>query len=55
MNLVNPAIEIFRPFARSGANLHVIYSPQFVANGERWRTTHQLALLIDHAVFVKVF
>jgi hypothetical protein len=55
VNLFNPAVEIFRPFARTGANLHVIYSPQFVANGERWRTTHQIALLIDHAVFVKVF
>ena len=53
VNLVNPAVEIFRPF--HGANLHVIYSPQWVANSERWRTTHQIALFIDHAVFVKVF
>jgi hypothetical protein len=55
VNLVNPAIEFFRPFTRTGANLHVIYSPQWIANGERWRTTHQVVLLIDRALFVKVF
>lgn len=55
VNLVNPAIEIFRPFLRSGTNLHIIWSPQWTANGERWTTTHQLAVLIDRALFVKVF
>ncbi len=55
MNLINPAVEIFRPFSRTGANLHVIYSPQRVANGEGWTTTHQVAVLIDRALFVKVF
>lgn len=56
VNLLNPAIEIFRPFPRTGANLHVIYSPQWVvADGERWKTTHQVAVLIDRALFVKVF
>lgn len=55
MNLVNPAIEIFRPFAGTGANLHVIYSPQWVGEGDRWRTTHQVAVLIDRALFVKMF
>ena len=55
VNLFNPAIEIFRPFPRTGANLHVIYSPQWVAVGERWKTTHQVAVLIDRALFVKVF
>ncbi|HEV7923320.1 MAG TPA: hypothetical protein VGR02_21260 [Thermoanaerobaculia bacterium] len=55
VNLVNPAIEIFHPFARSGANLHIIYSPQWAADGERWKTTHQVAVLVDRALFVKVF
>lgn len=60
VNLVNPAIEIFRPFPRTGANLHVIYSPQWtVANvvngGERWKATHQVVVLIDRALFVKIF
>jgi hypothetical protein len=55
VNLVNPAIEIFRPFARTGANLHVIYSPQWIASGQQWKATHQVAVLIDRALFVKVF
>jgi hypothetical protein len=57
VNLVNPAIEIFRPFARTGANLHVIYSPQWVVDAidNRWRTTHQVAVFIDRALFIKVF
>lgn len=56
VNLVNPAIEIFRPFIRSGANLHVVYSPQWaVGEDERWQTTHQIAVYVDRALFVKVF
>lgn len=55
VNLFNPSIEFFRPFPRTGANLHVIYSPQWVAGGERWKTTHQVAVLIDRALFVRVF
>jgi hypothetical protein len=55
LNLLNPAIEIFRPFPGTGANLHVIYSPQWVSGAEGWRTTHQVAVLIDRALFVKVF
>jgi hypothetical protein len=57
VNLVNPAIEIFRPFARTGANLHVIYSPQWApdANGGGQKTTHQVAVYIDRSLFVKVF
>lgn len=55
VNLVNPAIEIFRPFAHSRANLHVIWSPQWTANGNDWKVKHQVAVLIDSAVFVKVF
>jgi hypothetical protein len=55
VNLLNPAIEFFRPFPRTGANLHVIYSPQWIANGEGWETSHQVAVLIDRALFVKVF
>jgi hypothetical protein len=55
VNLVNPAIEIFRPFAQTGANLHVIWSPQWTANDNDWKVTHQVAVLIDRALFVKVF
>jgi len=55
VNLVNPAIEIFRPFPRTGANLHVIYSPQGVATGEQWKTTHQVAVFIDYPLIVKIF
>lgn len=55
VNLVNPAIEIFRPFPRTGVNLHVIYSPRWVAGREGWGTTHQVALLLDRALFVKLF
>jgi hypothetical protein len=55
VNLVSPAIEIFRPFVHTGANLHVIWSPQWAASGDRWKVTHQVAVLIDRALFVKVF
>lgn len=55
VNVVNPAIEVFRPFVRSGANLHVIWSPQWTANGDAWEVRHQVAVLIDRALFVKVF
>jgi hypothetical protein len=55
VNLVNPAIEIFRPFVHTGANLHVIWSPQGTATSGGWRVTHQVAVLIDRALFVKVF
>lgn len=55
VNLVNPAIEIFRPFARSGANLHVIWSPQWAATANDWKVTHQVAFLIERAVVFKRF
>lgn len=55
VNLVNPAIEIFRPFLRSGTNLHVIYSPQWTRNEGGGKTTHQVAVFIDRALFVKRF
>lgn len=55
VSLVNPAVEIFRPFARTGANLHVIYSPQWTPDGDQRTTTHQVAVFIDRALFVKIF
>ncbi|HXH41834.1 MAG TPA: hypothetical protein VNN08_24635, partial [Thermoanaerobaculia bacterium] len=55
VNLVSPAIEIFRPFLHSGANLHVIWGPQWAANGGGWKVTNQVLLLVDRALFVKVF
>jgi hypothetical protein len=55
VNIVNPAVEIFRPFLRTGTNLHVIYSPQFAADGNGWETTHQVAVYIDGAWLMKVF
>jgi hypothetical protein len=65
VNLVRPAIEIFRPFARTGANLHVIYGAQWTVErvvnpetevaGGRWKVRHQVAVLIDRALFVKIF
>lgn len=55
INLVNPAIEIFRPFAKSGANLHVIWSPQWSVDGGKWETKHQVAVVVDRALFVKMF
>lgn len=55
VNLINPAIELFRPFVRSGVNLHVIWSPQWSANADDCKVTNQFAVLIDRALFVKVF
>jgi len=55
VNLVNPAIEIFRPFVHTGTNLHVIWSPQWIANGGGWKVTHQVVVFVDRALFVKVF
>jgi len=55
VNLVNPAVEIFRPFPRTGANLHVLYSPQWVEGAAGWQTTHQVAVYLDYPLFVKIF
>ncbi len=63
VNLVNPAIEIFRPFLRTGANFHLIYSPQWVNENNplteiddaRWGTTHQVAIYLDYPIFAKIF
>lgn len=63
VNLVNPAIEIFRPFLSTGANLHVIYSPQWInetsplseIENARWGTKHQVAVYLDYPIFAKVF
>lgn len=64
VNLVNPAIEIFRPFLRSGANFHLVYSPLWVnetsvpsseLNDARWGTTHQVAVYIDYPIIAKIF
>lgn len=53
LNVVNPAIEVFRHFR--GANLHVVWSPQWREAGGQWKSTHQVALFLDRALFVKMF
>ena len=56
LNVVNPYFEAFWHHRRTDANVHLVYSPQATRSGaEGWRTTHQVALFVDRALYVKLF
>jgi hypothetical protein len=56
VNVVNPRFEFFWHHEATDVNVHVIYSLQFTNSGlEGWKTTHQIALFADRALFVKLF
>jgi hypothetical protein len=56
VNIVSPSLEAFWHEHHTRANLRVIYSPQTLRSGEEgWRTHHQVAVLVDRALYVKLF
>lgn len=56
LNVVSPALEVFWHEHHTRANLRVIYSPQTLRSGAGgWETHHQVAVLVDRALFIKVF
>ena len=56
VNIVHPAFEAFWRPAGSDVAFHLVWTPQSTRSGaERWRTTHQIALFADRALFAKVF
>jgi hypothetical protein len=56
LNIVSPALEAFWHEHHTRANLRVIYSPQTLRSGAGgWETHHQVAVLVDRALFIKVF
>lgn len=53
INVVNPYFEAFLHERRTGANFHLVYSPQALNSGaEGWKTYHQVALFADRALFI---
>jgi hypothetical protein len=56
INLVNPKVEASWYHFGTKTTIHLVYSPQFLNSGlEGWRTTHEIALFADRALFVKLF
>jgi len=56
INIINPTFEAYWHHSRSEASFHVVWSPQTTRSGaEGWRTTHQLAVFVDRALYVKLF
>lgn len=56
INVVNPQFEAFLHERTTRANFHLVWSPQFLNSGlEGWTTTHQIAIFVDRALFVKLF
>lgn len=56
VNVVNPALEAFWHHNRSDVTFHMIWSPQSTRSGaDGWTTHHQIALLADRALYVKLF
>ncbi|HEX3579998.1 MAG TPA: hypothetical protein VHY33_15655 [Thermoanaerobaculia bacterium] len=56
INLLNPAFEAFWHLPASGANLHLVWSPQSTRSGNGgWETHQQIALFVDRALYVKLF
>jgi hypothetical protein len=56
INVVNPAFEAFWHHAGTDVNIHLVWSPLAMRSGaEGWQTHNQIALFVDHALFVKLF
>ena len=53
LNVINPALEAFWHSPGTGANVHLVWSPQATRDGAAgWRMRHQLALFVDRPLFV---
>lgn len=56
LNAVSPWFEAIWHETHSGINVHLVWNPQAMNDGANgWRTTHQIALFADRALFVKHF
>jgi hypothetical protein len=57
LNLVNPTLEAFhRIGGRTRVNVRLVWSPVAARSGiEGWRTTQQIGLFVDRALYVKLF
>jgi hypothetical protein len=56
LNVVNPAFEAFWHSDATKANVHLVWSPQTTRDGENgWKTTSQIALYVDRALWVYFF
>jgi hypothetical protein len=56
LNVVNPALELFWHSHATKANVHLVYSPQAMRDGEHdWRTRHQIALFVDRVLWMQLF
>jgi hypothetical protein len=54
-NLVSPQFEAFWHDPATRLNLHLIWAPQTIRSGRGWETTHQIAFLVDRALFLRLF
>jgi hypothetical protein len=53
---VSPAFEAFWHEHTTDVNVHLVWNPQSTRSGaEGWTTTHQIALFVDRALYVKLF
>ncbi|HKS23665.1 MAG TPA: hypothetical protein VJZ76_12760 [Thermoanaerobaculia bacterium] len=53
LNIVNPALEAFWHSHATRANVHLVWSPLSMRDGEGWRTHHQIALFVDRALYIR--
>lgn len=55
INLVNPCFEAFFHHHKSGANFHLVWSPQTTNSGVGgWETTHQIAVFVDRGTVIPI-
>jgi hypothetical protein len=53
LNILNPAFEAYWYHSRSEVSVHLVLSPLMYRDGiQSWRTTNQIGLFVDRAVFV---
>lgn len=53
LNVVNPALEAFWHNHATRANVHLVWSPLSMRDGEGWRTRHQIALFVDRKLYIR--
>ena len=56
LNILNPALDTFWHHDATDVTFHLIWSPRTTRSGaEGWTTHHQIALLAERVVFLKLF
>jgi hypothetical protein len=54
LNVVSPTVEAFWRHGRSRTNVHLVWNPVATNSGaEGWRTTHQVAVYVDRALYIR--